>query len=312
MAFWVTIYDQACNRYRLGDDNLSDPPPVIDLNKWIATKGGIFFSAGRVGYDPKEQNPNIENYNTGSELITVGVDEFPNTLNLGDLYNPTLVKSVTDINHINRERLFDVLKKKIIEKRQELDDHIVIDDLSKCSAGKICYLGFNLRGEIVDQDITLGREDGSVTEYAGKILVVTNGDINVHPDIKAQNPASDGLVLFAGGNININSFSKSGPGTLYYDQLEMLMLAKERINIPKETLNQWNQQDGLKVFGSVIGLGVGDLGYEPAVFIERNLGLQNPFHPVLIVNYHPKYTNISEVFFGTETYVYKQEVGFKI
>jgi hypothetical protein len=64
------------------------------------------------------------------------------------------------------------------------------------------------------------------------------------------------------------------------------------------------------VSGSLISFASND--NNRGILLQRDLGLLNVTNPVLIVNYHPKYAKISEIFFGKDNSAYKQEVGFKI
>ncbi|HNW33048.1 MAG TPA: hypothetical protein PKL44_02300 [Candidatus Dojkabacteria bacterium] len=288
MSFFTTIYDQACNYYITNSDTTRE----YNLDKWIATKGGIFYSEDVISFVPKD----IEPYNLGTELITT-TKNYPQVNSFSDLMNPVIVRSIKDSNDTNSSSRFDFLLGRY-NKMVEESAFTPIGNLT-CPAGEKCIFSTSSIGI-----------DGVVTIYSGKIMVISDGDINIYPDIVATNPATDGLIVFSGGTIRIvGANRKSNDVSLRTDRIEAMMIAKNGITITKESLNPSDQQDRVEIQGSLIGFGADNTG--TSVLVERNLGLQNINYPVLNVMYHPKYAKLSELFFGTDTTTYKQEVGFK-
>lgn len=290
ISFFTTIYDQACNYYITNSDTTRE----YNLNKWIATKGGIFYSDGLVSFIPKE----IDSYNLGTELVTTTVSSNPDVRNISDLMNPVRVRSVKDSNDTNSDTIYSYL----LERHQKMiggGGFTTITSIGECTSEQKCILSASTVGA-----------NGVTTTYSGKIMVVSDGNINIYPDIVASNPATDGLIFFSGGNINIvGTHRKSTAASLLADRIEAMMIARNAIIITKEDPNPSIQQDRVEIIGSLLGLGSNNT--DTSVFVERNLGLQNINYPVLNVMYHPKYAKLSELFFGTDTTTYKQEVGFK-
>lgn len=285
LRFFLTAYDGACNFNKT--DQLGEYIE-IDLNRWISTRGGILFSQGAVGYIPKK----ILEHNLGTELISTSSASHP-VRNVFEAHmNPTSVIGVKDGNTLPPDR-FQLLSDKLDRYKLGLKP---ITTLSGCLPTEVCIMNSSSIGSLT-----------GATTYRGKIIVVSEGDMTVTPDIKAGNPATDGLILFAKGNITINSTTtKSSFVTVGYDQLDAFMIARGQISIPKEPANI---NDGLTIYGSLTSFA---RNVDPGILLHRDLGLLNVSNPVLIVNYHPKYTRISELFFGTDNSAYKQEVGFKI
>lgn len=298
LSEYVTIYDQACNFSSTGG---ATSFPSTDLDRWIATKGGVFYSDGRIGYIPKEKIG--EKYNLGTELITTKYSNHPGTKDWGDFMNPVTVINAMDPHDLENGYKFDFLVTKFEEMKEKVAFGIVTDDNLNCNNPSGCVL-------YLTTDKTLGKTDDTTQTYSGKILVYTIENITVGPNLVAQNPAVDGLILLAAKNITVHSTKHSSTvGVVHYDRIDALMISKDQINIPDGLgADLGVQQDGVLINGSLLAFGETQ---NPSIYLKRNLGLLNISNPVLIVNYHPKYAKLSELFFGTDTTTYKQEVGFK-
>jgi len=306
ITMYPTVYDQACNRSN------TSPAPSLELNRWITTKGGVLFSEQNINYIPKTS---ANEYNLGTELISLSFGD-ATVLDYGLEQNPTKVLSAMDTNYIGRGNLFEVLKERAIFYNNKYKYPVKVPpfpplppekiDFNQCS-GEICV--FWRTG-----DLTIGT-DGSKTMYSGKRLIYASGNITIYPNVKASDPAKDGLIILAGGNITITGNNRSNLTTLETDEIDALLLANGYISVlegPDAELDPSIQQDALMVTGSMLALGSTNPNPTRSFDLRRNLGLQNPLNPVLIVNYHPKYAKISELFFGTDNKIYKQEVGFKL
>ena len=308
LQFYITAYDQACN-YITSD---ATSTPSFDLNRWISTKGGVLFSQGRIGYIPKDIAG--QEYNLGTELITTTHTHHPSTLSMSESFkNPTSVINVTDGNTLEPNR-FDLLKLKLDRYKLGFKS---ITSLDQCGNKEVCIWESKESINIGSTNQTGGPV--TITTYQGKILVVSEQDIivrppiitipsiEIKPGIEGKNPETSGLILFAGGDIVINSESRTTGGTVEYDQIEAFMIARGQIQISAESSSL---QDGVMVSGSLISFASND--NNRGILLQRDLGLLNVTNPVLVVTYHPKYAKISEIFFGKDNSAYKQEVGFKI
>lgn len=308
LQFYITAYDQACN-YITSD---ATSTPSFDLNRWISTKGGVLFSQGKIGYIPKDIAG--QEYNLGTELITTTHTHHPSTLSMSESFkNPTSVINVTDGNTLEPNR-FDLLKLKLDKYKLGFKS---ITSLDQCGNKEVCIWESKESINIGSTNQTGGPV--TITTYQGKILVVSEQDIivrppiitipsiEIKPGIEGKNPETSGLILFARGNIVINSESRTTGGTVEYDQIEAFMIARGQIQISAESSSL---QDGVMVSGSLISFASND--NNRGILLQRDLGLLNVTNPVLVVTYHPKYAKISEIFFGKDNSAYKQEVGFKI
>lgn len=298
--FYITTYDRACNYEQTGKDGTPGINPV-ELNKWITTKGGVFYSQGTVSYPTKE-------YNLGTELISSRTGGLYKVLDYaGTNMNPAVAKRITDVN--NNAGLFDALKENFERIKPSLSEAKLISTpfftALECYDPKGCIYRTN-------------RLEGFF--YSGKIIIIPldgQSNITIIRDIKEGYSSSPGdnqgqhaLYIFTEGNINIGypNGSSSDGGTLQTDQIDAFLITKGNINILPEAL-EGGFHDKVLVNGGIIALG--EVGSSPAFSLQRTLGLLNPNHPVLTANYHPKYAVFSELFFGLQTNAYKREVGFK-
>jgi len=142
----------------------------------------------------------------------------------------------------------------------------------------------------------------------GKILVVAEGDIVINPDLTAYD-ATSGCIFLAKGDIKIKGGDYLSASRLEYDMVEGFFLSENVVSIEYVDVDKL-KRDGLQIKGGLVALGR-DTGGGASIDIKRNLRLYNYSYPTLVVSYDPRYSDISRVFFGTESPMYKQEVGFK-
>lgn len=308
LRFDVTLYDRACNFGGTGrqDQNpdpdeppFPDDPDPFDYNRWMSTKGGIFYSQGTVDYRTKLLEPNIHFYNLGSELLATkanGIDPIREVLMFGGTEqhrNPAVAKGVEDTNEQNKVNLYEALKREANSSMdKKLSDKIISSATHwHCSSDKGCYIKS-------DKDLTIGS-----FRYTGKILIYSQGNITITGALQATSN-NDAIFVFSEKNIIVNDGHATG-GT---DRIDAFLLAKERITIAQDAAVSENHDQVLLV-GGLIAFGIG--GESPSFVLQRNLGADNPLRPALIINYHPKYTKFAENFFDVDRSVYKKEVGFK-
>lgn len=302
--FYITTYDRACNYEQTGKDGTPGINPV-ELNKWITTKGGVFYSQGTVSYPTDGLD---QKHNLGTELISSRTGGLYKVLDYaGTNMNPAVAKRITDVN--NNAGLFDALKENFERIKPSLSEAKLISTpfftALECYDPKGCIYRTNRLAGFF---------------YSGKIIIVPpdgKSDITITRDIKegfsstpGDNQGEHALYIFTEGNINIGypNGSSSGGGTLETDQIDAFLIAKGNINILPEA-PEGGFHDKVLVNGGIIALG--EVGSSPAFSLQRTLGLLNPNHPVLTANYHPKYAVFSELFFGLQVNAYKREVGFK-
>ncbi len=303
LHFFITVYDRACNYAKTGESGTPTPPPIA-LDKWIVTKGGIFYSQGTVNYPTKSLD---EYFNLGTELISSSSNSIESVLYYSTQphMNPAVAKNIIDIN--NNVRLFDVLKGNFERIRDKLGTPSYEDIWGP-------PYGYELRcnhplGCVWEATNIVSRD---YLRYFGNIIVVPpegQKDVYITGNIGSGDDKSS-LFIFTEGTVNIGGSASTTPATgLLTDTIDAFILAKKGINILPEA-EEGNFHDKIVVNGGLIAFGHEILS-GPAFSLKRTLGLYNINAPVLTVNYHPKYAITSELFFGLQTNAYKREVGFK-
>jgi len=291
LKFFITAFDNACNYARTGEDG-NDGIDPINYDRWMSTKGGIFYSIGSVDYRTKLLDPNNHFYNLGSELLATGANAIRDVLRFTDRdKNPAVAVGVTDTNEENKVNLYEALKREAnISMNKKLKLITPSSGQYICDAPEGCYYKPGV-----------GEDVGGT--YSGKILIYSKDDIKITDDLKATSN-NDAMFIFSEKNIIVNDGHATG-GT---DRIDAFLLAKERITIAQDAAVTENHDQVLLV-GGLIAFGIG--GESPAFVLQRNLGADNPLKPALIINYHPKYTKFAELFFDVDKSVHKREVGFK-
>lgn len=294
LSFFITTYDRACN---FGQASL----PAINLNKWVRTKGGVFHSEGTVAYATKEIEDQF--YNLGTELISSNSNsiEIVQSYAAPNLHvNPAVAKKILDIN--NNSGQYEKLRENFEKKKDSIKDVSIDGDKVTCEEP----LGCKWKTDTI-RDIT----------YSGKIIAYSDGgeNINIEEDIKLPPLASEkksGMIVFSDGSITVTGKTETS-SELKTDTIDAWLLAKNNVIIEPGTGENSEPphyyHDQVHVTGGIVAFG--ESGSSPAFQLKRTLGLFNITDPVLIIDYHPKYSSISELFFGLHTPAYKREVGFK-
>lgn len=292
LTFYPTVYDRACNF-------VTSQSNAIDLNKWIVTKGGILFSSGNIGFSPKDIS---DDWNIGTEIIGIGSNLHPVKLDNGEERNPVSITNIIDRNNQNKTAFYDLLVERANLYKKKFNYPVYTEDMNLCltqcasTIKKICVCQ-------PTSDFTFSTD----TTFNGKFLILTTKNINIQANLTPSSSDS-ALIILTSGKVNIGKV-KSGVTSFGTDTINAFIISKGGIDILSEIdADPGIQQDQVVVNGGLIGLS--DTGN--AINILRNLGLMNISKPTLIVNYEPRYAKISELFFGTDTRVYKQEVGFKM
>lgn len=292
LTFYPTVYDRACNF-------VTSQSNAIDLNKWIVTKGGILFSSGNIGFSPKDIS---DDWNIGTEMIGIGSNLHPVKLDNGVERNPVSITNIIDRNNQNKTAFYDLLVERANLYKKKFNYPVYTEDMNLCltqcasTIKKICVCQ-------PTSDFTFSTD----TTFNGKILILTTKNINIQANITPSSPDS-ALIILTSGKVNIGKV-KSGVTSFGTDTINAFIISLGGIDILSEIdTDPGIQQDQVVVNGGLIGLS--EAGN--AINILRNLGLMNISQPTLIVNYEPRYAKISELFFGTDTRVYKQDVGFKM
>lgn len=294
---YVTAYDQACN-HNSDFDN-------IDLNPWMTAKGGTIYSTSGITNSAKDvaglpsledvfENLTSEELDTGTELISSRNDILP------ELLHPEL-KAVRALNiydsNDRKSYWFDHFKDKLATEKASSATQIATPT-SLCASG-ICYV-------YSASDITLN----TGFECSSKILVMSEGNITIEPDITSSS-TNTGCIFVAKGNIYIGDGTyKTGANTnVQYDYIDAYLIAQGQIIFNLVDTDK-SIRDGIEINGGLVAFGNG-LTTDSAIDVLRNLKLLNVSNPTIVTNYDYKYPNIATLFFGVEAPIYKQEIGFK-
>jgi len=323
VVIYATGYDQACNDSIAGH--------VLDLRPWIATKGGVMYSQGSFGSNAKsfaEEDSPDQYFRTetgDSTLRSYSIDQILNEMTTGtelissrnetisELIHSTKIKAVR-VNNIydsneKKEYWFEYFKKKLDQQLllegTPIKKFIItgekVSDADGCSKGDACVM-------YSEEDIVI--PDGYTCD--AKTLIMSEGNIRVTPTINSEGEGLEGCIFLAKDRIIIKEGDHLSTGDIVqYDYLEGFFISEDQILI--EQVNDLEQviRDGLEVKGGLVAFGR-DSKNSSAILIQRNLRLFSYINPTLVITWDVKYAKLSEIFFGVEAPMYKQEVGFKV
>jgi len=302
---YLTAFDQACN-YITSSNN------SVNLDPWIATKGGTLYSQGNILTNAKDLSSVDDSYYTisgvptiknatkyqlkiGSEVISSGSNFIRNVIE----NNKTSVRAtnVTDTND-RVDEYYETLKKNLNRQQEGV---VQVDNVNGCTDGGKCIM-------YTTEDITI--PSGFVCNKS--ILFMTEGSITLNPNITSDKSGLHGCMFVAKENIEVLEGEYKSTSVVGYDYIDGFLYAGNQVRIPF-TDGARVLRDGLEIYGGAIAMGK-DLphnGAESAVQQSRNLRLFNDINPALVVVYDNRYSKISEIFFGKEAAIFKREVGYK-
>ncbi len=304
ISMYASTYDQACNfNYKVLD---------VSLDPWIATLGGMVYSAGGLGSSPKDVttisggllgilNIPTEHIDTGTELVSSRRDYLNNLIHpeIEGLRGGFRAVSTYDSND-RKSYWFEYFKTKLEKRAEDIGNGIgeIFSLVESCPEGMTaCYL--------------YSKESVNVPsgyQCDGKILIMSEQDIVFEPDVW-KGYGMKGCIFIAKNDIVIKEGTyKSGYG-LEYDNISGFLLAENQIRIESGDKSR-SIPDGIKINGGMVSFGK-NLGEASAINLERNIKLYTYIYPTLVVEWDIQYAKISEIFFGTDVVTYKQEVGFK-
>jgi hypothetical protein len=244
---------------------------------------------------------------TGTELISSRNET------ISELIHSTKIKAVR-VNNIydsneKKEYWFEYFKKKLDQQLllegTPIKKFIItgekVSDADGCSKGDACVM-------YSEEDIVI--PDGYTCD--AKTLIMSEGNIRVTPTINSEGEGLEGCIFLAKDRIIIKEGDHLSTGDIVqYDYLEGFFISEDQILI--EQVNDLEQviRDGLEVKGGLVAFGR-DSKNSSAILIQRNLRLFSYINPTLVITWDVKYAKLSEIFFGVEAPMYKQEVGFKV
>lgn len=301
------------------------------------------LSSGELSLKTLTENQIIYEMTTGTKVLMSKIDRLngiTHNTKAGDTQGKGGVRAVRavgiqDDNNLNRF-WFNYFKLKLEKERKENEnespqfeyvetkgDTEIRTLESVCKDSKVCAI-------YSKDSITLANknEDGEdETFYCDrKALIMSEGDIHIEPDFvnKDLDGEMSGCIIIANGKITIgegqyrsippvNPESTTDAGVVGYDYIEAFMMAEGQILIQPADRDKL-VRDGLEIKGSLVSFGTGlvpDQG-EKSIYIQRSLKLHTLTNPVLVMLWDMRYAKISEYFFGKDSNLYKQEVGFKV
>jgi hypothetical protein len=311
ISYYLTFMDEA--------GNWAQDMEIHRLGNWVITSDGLVYGEDGVSSSTRPlANDNI--WNPALVLET----RYGFTETTADLTDQVLLggpSTMTDfmgyLTRIDENNSFKVSNfpglyidspydelRNVYDKRKErianleevyLTQDTILGDLTTyCETSPdICVL--RREGETpLDLNISSG------FECNGKGLIMVSGDLNISPDIVNSN-GSDACIFLVGGNVNIqkgNDKDNSVVG-INYDLLEAFIMSSGDINIEAD-----NKPNGLAVQGGLVTLGT--------INNSRSISLDyRNTHPVIAVKGNAKYGLLSRILFGTQTDIFRVDIGFK-
>ncbi len=303
VIMYLTAFDQGCN------DNLREHN--IDLRPWIATKGGVVYSQGSLGSGAKDvsqveeldgvlRNVVKEELDTGTELVSSRMDFINN------LIHPELggVRAINTYDSNDRKTYwYEYFKRKLEVQRSTLTEFVI--GVSDTKVSDKCIGENCLMYSTENIDIPSGYTCDKNT------LFMSEKNIIINPDIYTSEIGIQGCIFIAKGDIEIGEGTyKSGEEKVRCDYIDGFLIAENQIHI-KGGDSFRGIRDGLEIYGGLVSFGRDSID-GTAIVIERNLRLFNYSSPTLVTSWDVRHAKLSEIFFGTEAALYKQEVGFKV
>ena len=316
VEFFVTLFDQGCNHTQDTTD--------FNLNEWIQTKGGYFYSRGGTIINTKALVDGVwkvkdlfNKYNIKETEADLGTELLGGYVNEATRLR-TLLRSST--NQSYRAINFDGIKKSdvyanYLDKVRKLSNDSVVkvnritnttlsgtlssscDNPSACQSKGVVYT--------VEGDITVN----SGFKCDGRAVIFATGNITVNPDVTNSTPTS-GCVFFAGRDLSIvDGNKKSSVGSIGFDQLDGYYIANGTLTISKEKNSNTERPDALFVEGGLVSFGEGS---QASIVLLRELHLEDRnIYPALNIVHHAKYGKLMTDIFGGERLVFKSEIGYK-
>ncbi len=291
-----SAYDQACNFTTTSSLG-------IRLDPWYVTKGGILYSKGYLGIAANEMLPNTDQsifrnfipseIDKGTEVLTSAGQFIANLKSTST--GAVRAISIYDSNQ-KEDFWFNYLVNKLNVIKSTFKE---ITTISQCNTNEICYI-----------HDTEAISIPSNTICKGKVLIVSDENINISPNIESGIDKTSGCIFLAGKDIVIEDGEYiSQEGSVKYDYIDSFLIAEGGIEI--EYADGGNSvRDGLEINGGIIAT-ENRLNADVGIYLRRNLRLFNYTNPTMLINYDYKYVKMAEKFFGRDSLLYKQEVGAK-
>jgi hypothetical protein len=318
LTFYLTFMDEAGNWYQTID--------ILRLGEWVAVKDAFVFgldgvsSATRVLDEDWDNNPLIKsNYgfeydkiDLTDEVLMGGHSSTSSFLGMLERTDPDLENGSFKVSRYSGVFLNSAYAELI----DSYEDRIAEDAIS--NYGEVTTIPPTLTGDILDQtecsgkDYCILRREGNLTidsgsECVGNGLIAVQGDLTIDPNFK-NGSDSDRCILLVSGNVIIREGDHSGVNPkVDYDEIQAFIIAAGQIQIEYDA-----ELDGLVVEGGLTTFNSSNLDIATSINNLRTIDLDyRNKHPVLAVKGNPKYGLLAKTLFGSQTDVFRVDIGFK-
>lgn len=303
IIMYLTAFDQACNS--------TSKEQKIDLTPWISTKGGVVYSRGDTGSESKDvsnvisldsaiRNIKKEELTSATELLSSKM-EYIAPIKYADTIGGVRALKINDTNN-KKNYWYEYFKRKLQIQKESLASFLLSSNTSTISSvctSDNCFM---------ESEESISVPNNLVCDR--NTLIISDKDIFLNPDILDNSQSTKGCIFLAKNNIYIGGGDRKSGTSVGYDYIESFMIAGNQIIIEPDNITE-SVRDALEIKGGAIALG-DNADNSSAIVISRNLRLNNYSFPTLVVTWDIKYARLSEIFFGVESPMYKQEIGFKI
>jgi hypothetical protein len=315
LSFYLTFMDEAGNWSQLVE--------TLRLGEWVASKGGFVYGADGVSSATRpletdwDNNPLIKSeygFEYGridlTDQILLGGNSSTSSF-LGELVRYGVSEN-SSFKVSNFSGVF--VNSPYTELISILEDRIEEGEIT--NYGQLLTVPSPLSGNILDQtecvanDYCILRREGDLEVSSGSTcggngLVAVNGNLTINPDFKNVNDA-DRCIFVVSGNVNIAQ--GTDPNTnpkVDYDVIEAYIVSAGQIIIEGDPFS-----NGLIVQGGLSAFNSG--GASSSIINQRTIELDyRNMHPVLAVDANPKYGLLSRTLFGSQTDIFRVDIGFK-
>jgi len=325
LDFYITVFDDAGNIVQSNQIRQ-------DLNDWMATSGGLAYSAGGTSFTVKdldgvvwggtlppsnyEGNPGLipPNVNLTSEMWGENSD-YPiyflprSPLNSYSLSRFTGIKLEKDNYYTLLLDSYEKNKKNLGNNVKEKMNFMVFSNaVSNYCPKEYCVFKYDSSSDvIINQGFACNK----------KTLMLINSDLIIQPPLKNSTGDTlskiNGCIFVVSGNVSIlDGGDASNNNTSFkYDKVNGYILADGQIIIEDEESKRVPNTDPI-IDGVYINGGLQSLGSDKSIVFNRYLRLQDRVKfPLLAIDLHPKYGILGEKFFGSKYIIQIIELGVK-
>ncbi len=313
LVVYLTAFDMA--------GNMSTRSLTYSLGDWIATYGGFVYSSEGRDYEMKtiesdtawDSVPVLAGLDP--TLADVSTELFADNQSSGTL--PSALDRSTELRsyhmrpfsvNVEMDSLYQELKQAYNDREIEGKVDLTLDlpmitslngnlsDIGSCTdSSRVCIL--KRQG-----DLDVGNVSTFNCDQWGVFFV--EGNLTISRNIVNANPSYDACIFVVGGEVLIEDGQAHSNALLIgYDQINAYIMADGAVNIQAE-LGAAAKYDGVFVGGGLHSL--------TGINMDRSLKLADRnIYPALLVKYHPKYSVLSNLVFGSQIDILKTELGFK-